>query len=266
MKELTFFINVGNLVISIDISKVTDDPVRNVLHQQLTTYYSSELVPKPKSPPDFTIYFIAEEEYRFVKEDTLNNGIRYFLETFVLNEHEAYVHYHTGIAQYQFFLKMILQSLLGRHQGFILHASAIIDGDNAHLFLGPNGIGKSTIVENISSSFTPFADDMVIVRKRKKIWEAHQLPLEKKRYNAPAMHGKRVRTLCYLQQSKASKMTSLSPVTASKKLLEQLIKNGATEQNIKALLSFLPDVDHFLFETLLDTQVSDVRKLVRRYR
>lgn len=265
MKESTFFLTIGDLVIRIDISKITEKTIRDVLSKQITSYYTSELTHDCESP-DFTITYIAEEEYRFVKETKGNNGIHYFLETFILKECEALVHYHTSIAQFQFFLKMILQSLLGEQQGFILHSSAICDEKNVHLFLGPNGIGKSTIVENLSSVFTPFADDMVIIRKSNSGWNAYQLPLEKKRYNNLALKGENVRSLCYLKQSENTTLTKLSPIKASNRLLEQLIKNGATEQNVKAVLLFLADVDHFILETPQQTDIPTMQKLVRRYR
>lgn len=266
MNNSAFFITVAGLIIKIDTSKISDSQIKDILQQQIITYYDLEIIPKPTKKPHFTIFYIAEEEHRFIRQQQKGDpGIYYYLQAFILHKQEAYIHYHTSIVQFQFFLKMILQTILGDHRGFILHTSAISDGQFVYLFLGPNGIGKSTVVENASTEYSPFSDDMVIVRNIRNKWFAFQLPLEKKHYKKSPNTHVQIKALCYLKQARVTSLKKIMPVTASKRLLEQLIKNGATKKNVKAVLEFLPVVDHYTFETPLKTDLKTIRSLTDSY-
>lgn len=266
MKKPTFILAVADIYIAIDLSRIDDPEIIAVLAKQIRTYYKMELVSHFKREPDYTIYYVADEEYRFVKQQPSNvAGFHYFLETFSLEKHHASVQYHVSMAQFQFFLKLILQLVLGSRDGFILHTSAISDGAHAFLFLGPNGIGKSTIVDNLSKKYTPYADDMVIVRKIKNDWYAFQLPLEKKRYKKNPDSKIPIRALLYLSQSRKTKLQKIPSIQAGKKLLDQLIQNGITEENVKHLFEFLACVDHFTFETPKMTDIKTIERLINSY-
>lgn len=266
MKKSVFILNIAEIYIAIDLSRISDLQVRRVLTEQITSYYKMELITGFQKKPDFIIYYTAEEEYRFIKQQaTEENNTIYFLETFSIGKESATVPYHLSMAQFQFFLKLILQSILGSRNGFILHSSGIINGQYAFLFLGPNGIGKSTITENLSKKYTPYADDMVIVRKIEQEWYALQLPLEKKQYKKNPDSKIPIRALFYLSQSKKTKLQKIPPTRATKKLMDQLIRNGLTKKNITYLLEFLAYVDHYTLETPKMTDIKTIGRLISSY-
>ncbi|QQS44430.1 hypothetical protein IPM65_02415 [Candidatus Roizmanbacteria bacterium] len=266
MKNSVIILNTAAIYIAIDLSRIADPDILKALSDQISTFYKMEIVRNFKKKPDFTIYYVADEEYRFVKQQIRKGtSINYFLETFSIGEDSAKIHYHVSIAQFQFFLKLILQSILGSRKGFILHSSGITDDQHAFLFLGPNGIGKSTIVDNLSQKYRPYADDMVIVRKIEREWYAFQLPLEKKRYKKIPDSKMPIRALFYLSQSKKTKLQKISSTEASKKLLDQLIRNGLTKKNITYLFEFLAFVDHYILETPKKTAIKTIEGLVSSY-
>ncbi|HRN70513.1 MAG TPA: hypothetical protein PLS49_04985 [Candidatus Woesebacteria bacterium] len=73
--------------------------------------------------------------------------------------------YHIGISQAFIILSNLIYSLLGHHDGFILHGSVALINEKAHIFIGTNGAGKSTIIHLLKKNFLSLADDQVFIRK-----------------------------------------------------------------------------------------------------
>jgi serine kinase of HPr protein (carbohydrate metabolism regulator) len=70
----------------------------------------------------------------------------------------------------------ILNKLLSRHKGFILHASCAEINGKAYVFSGKSGSGKSTIAKMLDNKFRFFSDETVIVRKMGKRFYLFQSP------------------------------------------------------------------------------------------
>lgn len=78
-----------------------------------------------------------------------------------------------------------------RNDGFLLHGSGVRTPKGALLFLGPSGVGKSTICELLSPEFPTIADDcLYISRNKQNRWTAangrfHMWTLRRERGIAP---------------------------------------------------------------------------------
>ncbi|MCS7318051.1 MAG: ATP-binding cassette domain-containing protein [Candidatus Dojkabacteria bacterium] len=78
-------------------------------------------------------------------------------------------------------IKHILCELFSTHKGFILHGSANkINSNEAMLFLGKSGSGKSTISNLLNEKFPKIADDIVLVKKSGNSYFIHPLPFFEK--------------------------------------------------------------------------------------
>ncbi len=99
-----------------------------------------------------------------------------------LNSHSLKSNFDIGIIQFSLLLREVLQELLSKNDGFILHGSAIAIHKGAVIFSGKSGAGKSTLVKILESKFQPLADDMIIIRKSKNAWYVYQTPFFEKNY------------------------------------------------------------------------------------
>lgn len=77
-------------------------------------------------------------------------------------------------------LEDILYEKLAESNGFGIHSSSVVINNNAYLFLGKSGAGKSTIVKLLENKFRPLSDDLSIVKKVNKEYFVYQLPVIEK--------------------------------------------------------------------------------------
>jgi hypothetical protein len=105
----------------------------------------------------------------------------YFLNFYQqINKNKIETYYQISLIQFQLIIRNVLQELLSKNKGFILHASGnVIDG-KAYLFLAPSGGGKSTIMTMLSDKYKPIASDTAIIKKEKKGYFIYQTPFLEK--------------------------------------------------------------------------------------
>lgn len=96
-----------------------------------------------------------------------------YFESKKKNVYETY--YHISIFELSQLLLIIVITLLA-NRGFLLHASGVETKKGVNLFMGPSGAGKSTTVKMVGSSFIPFSDDCVIIKKIDKTYVCYQAP------------------------------------------------------------------------------------------
>ena len=85
--------------------------------------------------------------------------------------------YHISLFQFDVILTHVLQKMLARNEGFIVHTSAISVSNKAQCFMGKSGAGKSTIVKLLSTRYKPLADDSGIIRMENDQYFFYQMPL-----------------------------------------------------------------------------------------
>jgi|GEM_PF-3253705 len=78
--------------------------------------------------------------------------------------------------QFDLLMRILIHNLARKKDMFILHTSAILVGGKARIFIGRNGIGKSTIVKMLKKDFLPLCDDKVVIRRDKKNLYLYQVP------------------------------------------------------------------------------------------
>lgn len=118
---------------------------------------------------------------------------------------------HLSLYQFSFLLLTLLQRLLSKNQGFILHASASIINGQAYLFLAPSGGGKTTAIRLLSIKYKPLANDAVAIRQEKNNYIVYQTPLleEFKPKIKNTVKGFSMGKLLLLQKAKFTKIQPL---------------------------------------------------------
>ncbi|KGL59133.1 hypothetical protein [Polaribacter sp. Hel1_85] len=84
------------------------------------------------------------------------------------------------------FLLFLFSKLCIKKSKLIFHSATLIDkDDNAYVFFGPSGVGKTTISKKLID-YEVFSDDMVVLEKNNKEYILHKTPFERaKTYSKP---------------------------------------------------------------------------------
>lgn len=139
----------------------------------------------------------------------------------------------------EIFITLMLSLMPKR--GICLHSSSVRYKSKALLFIGPSGIGKSSICKLLTKKFTQLTDDATFLAKLGR-WVTSPLPIFEK--NVPLVQRTsskkyEVAALFFLKQSKRNSCIRLNSNTeALQLLLDSAIYTGAQYEllSIKSLL------------------------------
>jgi hypothetical protein len=100
-------------------------------------------------------------------------------------------------------LQFVLLQLFSASKSFFMHLSAVIYKNNAYIFLGRNGSGKSTIVKLLKSPHViPFCDDVGILKEDNGEYKLYQSPFKEKNDYKKDKHGYHIKGVYLLGKSK----------------------------------------------------------------
>ncbi len=143
----------------------------------------------------------------------------------------------------------ILPAVLSLHGFLILHGAGIVSDKRAHLFVGPPGLGKSTMASYLNSKgFSVLSDDAVIVKQRGSQFFVGQSPPLIRVWDK-ARKNKQKEVIQIVQKNTASRWVPLEAVhfpRLVKKMARKGIFKKLTElDGVVALLSqvFRLDLD-----------------------
>jgi len=183
------------------------------------------------------------------------NGHKGWLSRYcIIDEKKVAFYYKKGLSKkYQnpFIFPLgplLLLHLLSNHKiGFMLHACCAVSEGNAYLFIGPSGIGKSTIAEMLYSQKQIINDDRVVVKVNKGGFECYGIPwyYSQKRYFSPS--SGRISKIFILGKKGEEYIKRLTPLKAFRKIYPSVffaLWNRKTIENtlglVKTLLSKVP--------------------------
>lgn len=143
------------------------------------------------------------------------------------NIYETY--YHISIFELSQLLLIIVIKLLA-HKGFLLHASGVETKKGVNLFMGPSGAGKSTTMKMVGSSFIPFSDDCVIIKKTGKTYVCYQAPWIEKDSELITVSSKHtlITSLYTIRKNKTFK----GVVQTKMELVKEIVKNIWTVEGV----------------------------------
>jgi len=129
-----------------------------------------------------------------------------------------------------------------RHQGFQLHASAVILGGKAYLFSAPCGMGKSTHTEKwvrlLGARF--LNDDKPALRRIDGVWTAFGTPWSGK-HDLSSPVGVPLGGIAFLQRGDENRIVPISPKQALPWLMSQTV-SALPKQKLELLLPLVDDL------------------------
>lgn len=154
----------------------------------LINKYFAGFISKPQKKIDFQIDILKKTPYFFqrkTKEFLISKILFYQKKGDRLTTYQ-----HISISQFMFLIIDVLQQLLIKNNGFIIHGSAIEKNHKGIVFAGKSGAGKSTIVSLLKKNYKVLGDDSVIIRKNRGEYYLYQTPLIEKNYWIKRERGK----------------------------------------------------------------------------
>ena len=200
----------------------------NRLQAAIKTHYQGFSLAAAPKKADFEIRICGQRVFEIIPKK-IGGREKSFLNVWEHSGRNKIVTYHhISALQFQYILKNVVLELLARDKGFIIHASASKVGDEAVLFTGQPGAGKSTAMSLLHPKFCALADDSAIIRKIKGRFYFFQTPLtEKNSWVKKGSPGYKIKGVFFLRKSLEFKTERLDNKTA---VLERLSKQLFTEE------------------------------------
>lgn len=114
-----------------------------------------------------------------------------------------------GFAE-EYLLKLFAHLCL-EHDQLMFHCATLVDDDdNAYLFYGPSGIGKSTVVRN-SQGMKIISDDVVVLSRLGDQFQIFKTPLERNKQKPATIPLLKLKGMYRLIQADHTRLQALSP-------------------------------------------------------
>jgi hypothetical protein len=132
------------------------------------------------------------------------------------------------------FLTAICAGRLLKHQGFLLHAAAIMTKEGAYVFFGPSGSGKTTVAELIGEGV--ITDEITAIRREDEGYVVSAVPWRGQSLTAP------LSALFRLRKARETAFSPLSPIEALRQLLPNVFFPRANAREIDRFLEIGGDL------------------------
>ncbi len=207
--------------------------------QEFYRHFSTTDVPKNL---DYTILIKQKDMTVSVPDE--NGAFRFQGYAFQQFEKHAVLLIPTLRNAYQYaeeFLLFIFSELCIQKNKLIFHSASLIDDQqNAYIFFGPSGIGKSTISRKLSN-FTVFSDDMMVIEKTKNGYLLQKTPFERDKQRKPAVLVN-LKAIFRLVQSNELKINPLRKSNIFNVLLSNIWFSDYQKKQVEKYAEILQDL------------------------
>jgi hypothetical protein len=135
---------------------------------------------------------------------------------------------------FTFFLSALIETYLLCENVIFLHASSFFDKEGAHLFLGPSGNGKTTLIKKVPLE-QRLSDDTTIIKKEKGHFFVFSSIFDNKKIIFKRKNKHILKSILIIRQSKTNSITKMHTVNKLKSLLENnyILMNKKNLENFK---------------------------------
>lgn len=145
-----------------------------------------EFIETKKQKIDFTFHIdYMGTVFLNIKKDKHTKNKNYKISTFNINEKSRALNIHNppSSSDFEFIVNTVLNKyLMPSGKSFTIHGSAVSYGNNAYLFEGRPGAGKSTTTQLLDGFCNILVDDSMIIRKVNNKFYLYQTIIHEKNY------------------------------------------------------------------------------------
>lgn len=234
----TFFLKIAGFVIKLTLNKTENILQRKRLKNSVKNFYKDFLV-KEQIKVDASVKFIEQKS-----PDIITNvkDKKTYINFYHTDKKTVISYYHIHLFQLQFIIFSLLENLLIKRAGFILHSSSNNVNGKAVIFTGKQGSGKSTIAQLLSYKYPILTDDVSIIKKENKDYYLYQIPSNEKIQFSKSILGLKIQSLFFLRKDKITKIRPIKDDTyIFNRLIKQVIQKTSQKQTI-TVLNFINNV------------------------
>lgn len=259
----TFYLTVAGYTIKLLFEPAENIFYRNRWIQDIQTHFKGFITQKNFVKPHYSLKFIETRSFPIEKKTQKGKKyINYFIDS---KKNEGTTFYITSMAQFELILMDIVSKLFKKDSGFFFHASASFVNNNAYLFTGYSGAGKSTIAELLSTRYEPIGDDVVIMKKINNMYYIYQTTHHEKKDNVKKTNKEyKVDKIFILKKSTTNKIRRIiNKDEITKILLSQIVFYFTRDvSSVKHLIKFISKFDSF-YELSFTKDQKEVQKIIR---
>lgn len=259
----TIYLNIAGFIIRINFKKCELFYLKEKIKEEVKQSYLGFLVDKKPKKVEFTIDFVQE---KLVDVFLRRRGKRMFISLYKeKKENKIEIFYHTSIFQFQTILREVIQGLLKKNNGFILHASANHYQGAAILFVGRSGVGKSTIMRLLNNKYPALADDSVIVKKNGNKFYCYATPFyEKESWLSKNSTRFPIKKIFFLRRKRFFKVKKIED---KHYLYKEIISHFLTttkpsKKEISYIIEFLDNFNEFYFLSFTKDKIKELNCLI----
>lgn len=238
------YVTIATFTIKITFKDITDDDAARSHRSEFITNMSEYFEGFEEKDEIKKVNFYIDFEWRDNVEILIQTKRRkFFTEIFTFaSKKRIRTFYDLNTSQLELIIRDVIQSLLSKSSGFLLHASSVIVNNTAYLFMGDAGAGKSTSMSLLRDVYKPLSDDILIVKKEKGTYFLYESPFIEKNYTG-RKRGERYKVgkIFFIHKAKIFNIKKISDRTqVVEKIAKQIFtsKEDITTQ-MKYLLEFV---------------------------
>lgn len=243
----SIFLKIAGFNIKIIFREARLKAVRKVFEKSIVKLYGGFIENRKSRIIDFSIEMIQRHSTEFFMKEPEKINFTSFYQRKDSNKMVTY--YDISMAQFNFVCYDILEELLHRNSGFILHASAINYHNKAILFSGKAGSGKSTISRLLGFQYPVLSDDTVFIRNIDGHFYLYQNNmLEKNPKIRKSKQGYLISRIFFLRKSRNFNMVNLTDKQyIISRLFKQLVVNKRLQDNqLRQCIEFANKSDFYM--------------------
>lgn len=134
---------------------------------------------------------------------------------------------------------ILLFYILNKHNGILMHASAVFTNNKGYIFTGKSGVGKTTISHIFTKKYAKLIhDDRIAIRKIDTKYYMYNTPI----YNNDTSKRSVITEIFLLKQDNENSLTKIDGAKAISMLLANCIHQNYNDSLLSYLLNFLSDL------------------------
>lgn len=223
----TFYVLIADFALKISLFPSESKAMQKWFESYLPRYLAEFLLQKRPKKIDYYIDIKWDKKEEMIVREKEN---KYYLHLFTKKAGNRIItNYQISISQLQIVLRYALHSLLMPNSGFFIHASSLLIGGKAYIFVGRPGAGKSTAARLLQKRYPRLSDDIIVVKKVNKKFMVYQTPILEK--NKASRKSKDAVPLGKIFLLKKTKIFAIEPVRNNMQTFEKMLKQVFATRN-----------------------------------
>jgi hypothetical protein len=258
-KKESIFLSFAGFTVKVTFQPTELTVLKESLANTLRHFWLNKGYISKKRKADFEVIFVSDE-----KTEILVRGKKHY---YLISERDfknkkIYCSYYIGPGEFEIVLREITRFLVKKN-GFLLHASSVLNKNKLLVFLARSGGGKTTAANMISSfkGSRKFSDDSLVVKKEKGKWVFYSTPFVEKNKIFKKSFCKSAKMFILKKNNKAAIKKSEGQKNLKFILAQIWLREKQVDKDLLRLaMEFAHDNDFYILQTSL--QREKMRKVV----